>query len=44
MEKIFRKFISDNENYVQIFHNLFLLRYSDEKEDWKFVEEELRKI
>lgn len=44
MEKIFRKFISDNENYIQIFHNLFFLRYSDEKEEWKFIEEELRKI
>ena len=44
MEKIFRKFISDNENYIQIFYNLFLLRYSNENEEWKFIEEELRKI
>ena len=44
MEKIFRKFISDNENYVQIFYSLFFLRYSDKKEEWKFIEEELRKI
>ena len=44
MEKIFRKFISDNENYIQIFHSLFLLRYSDEKEEWKFIEEELKRF
>ena len=44
MEKIFRKFISENKNYIQIFHNLFLLRYSNEKEEWKLIEEELRKI
>ena len=41
---IFRKFISENENYIQIFYNLFFLRYSDKKEEWKLIEEELRKI